>query len=121
MEKSETINMWCLIELFGHQKIAGHVTEQNIAGVNMLRVQVPATETTPEFTKFYGGAAIYAINPIDEVSAIALVNQLKVSPVVPWSIQSYLDKQPKELLPEITSAGPNENEPVDFDEDDLPW
>lgn len=115
--ENEKLNLWCLVELFGHQKIAGRCTEQNIAGVNMLRVDVPATETTPEFTKFYGGSAIYAINPIDEVSAIAMVNNLKVLPVTVWSIQSFLDKQPKELLPtkEVESD-------IDYNEDDdLPY
>lgn len=115
--ESEKLNMWCLVELFGHQKIAGLCTEKNIAGVNMLRVDVPATNTTPPFTRFFGGAAIYAINPIDEVSAIAMVNNLKVSPVTVWSIQSYLDLN-KSPLPEIEAP------PVHSDSNDddyLPW
>jgi len=118
MEITEKLNLWCIVELMGHQKIAGKCTEQSIAGVNMLRVDVPATETTPEFTKFYGGSAIYSINPVDEVSVIAMVNQLKVTPVAVWNIQSYLDKQPKELLPvnEDIKGDPEYNE-----DDDLPW
>jgi len=118
MEITEKLNLWCIVELMGHQKIAGKCTEQSIAGVNMLRVDVPATETTSEFTKFYGGSAIYSINPVDEVSVIAMVNQLKVTPVAVWNIQSYLDKQPKGLLPvnEYIKGDAEHN-----DDDDLPW
>lgn len=36
-------DLWCIVELFGHNRIAGRCTEQNVAGVNMLRVDVPAT------------------------------------------------------------------------------
>lgn len=35
---------WCIVELFGHSKIAGKCTEENIAGSNMLRVDVPETK-----------------------------------------------------------------------------
>jgi len=47
-----------------------------------------------------------------------MVNQLKVTPVAVWNIQSYLDKQPKELLPvnEDIKGDPEYNE-----DDDLPW
>lgn len=33
---------WCIVELFGHQRIAGLVTEQTIGGCNFVRVDVPA-------------------------------------------------------------------------------
>jgi hypothetical protein len=31
-EQTEKFDSWCLIELFGHQRIAGRVTETTIAG-----------------------------------------------------------------------------------------
>ncbi len=33
---------WCLVELFGHQQIAGWVTEATIGGCALVRVDVPA-------------------------------------------------------------------------------
>lgn len=68
MEKSK-FDHWCIVELFGHQKVAGHCTEENIAGTNFLRVDIPETSKQPAFTKYYGSAAIYAINPVDETTA----------------------------------------------------
>ena len=71
----EKFDLWCMVELFGHNKIAGKCTEQNIAGVNMLRVDVPETDKQPAFTKFYNGTAIYAINPITEEVANDIANK----------------------------------------------
>ena len=61
-----TFDLWCIVELFGHTKIAGRCTEQNIAGTNMLRVDVPPTPGQPSFSRLLGSGAIYAIKPVDE-------------------------------------------------------
>lgn len=82
---------WCLVELFGHQKIAGLCTEQNIAGCNMLRVDVPET-SQPAFTRFFGSAAIYALNPIDEKTARSMADKLQVKPIDSWDISHLLKK-----------------------------
>jgi hypothetical protein len=92
-QQTEKFDLWCIIKLFGHQQIAGKCTEQNIAGTNMLRVDVPETDKQPAFTKFYGSSAIYAINPVDETTAVAKAKQLNIAPIQVWNIQSYLDKQ----------------------------
>lgn len=91
--ESQKFDLWCVVELMGHQQIAGKCTEQSIAGVNMLRVDVPETDKQPAFTKFYGGTAIYAINPVDEDTAIAKIGSLNISPIQVWNIESYIDKQ----------------------------
>lgn len=30
--EQEKFDLWCMVELFGHQRIAGRCTEQNVAG-----------------------------------------------------------------------------------------
>lgn len=60
---------WCIVELFGHQRIAGLVTEQTIGGCNFVRVDVPAIGDVPAYTKLLGQGAIYAINPVSETVA----------------------------------------------------
>lgn len=89
---SEKLDLWCIVELFGHQQIAGRCTEQNIAGTNMLRVDVPETNEQPSFTKFYGSAAIYAINPVTEDVARAKAQMLNVKPIEAWSIKEMQKK-----------------------------
>lgn len=68
---------WAVVEVMGHRQIAGRVTEEPLAGVNMLRVDVPSTPAWPEpFTKYFGGGSIYAIHPCTEAVARAAAERL---------------------------------------------
>lgn len=104
---TEKFELWCVVELFGHQKIAGLCTEQNIAGTNMLRVDVPETEKQPAFTRLFGSAAIYAINPVDELTAKTYAQQLESRPIASWDIQEIVKKNRDRLL---LSTAPVEDE-----------
>lgn len=75
-----------IVELMGHQKIAGKVTEEVIAGVAMLRVDVPKTDDYEEYTKFYAANALYCITPTDEKTMLAAVRALCKPPVSPWVV-----------------------------------
>ena len=90
--ETEKFETWAIIELFGHNQIAGKCTEQNIAGSNMLRVDVPETITNPAFTRFLGNGAIYAINPVTEEIAKHWAESLNVTPVQEWDIRRYMEK-----------------------------
>lgn len=63
---SEKFEGWCVVELFGHQQVAGFVSEQTIGGCGFVRVDVPAHDGIEPFTKLYGEKAIYAIHPCSE-------------------------------------------------------
>lgn len=84
---------WALVELMGHQKIAGLVSEVEMGGAKLLRVDVPdtpeqppqgwrdASPAIPAYTRFVGGAAIYAITPMSEEACRALIASLRIDPV----------------------------------------
>lgn len=59
---------WAVVELFGHQRIAGKVSEATIGGCAFVRVDVPQT-AKPAYTKYFGNGAIYAMTPCDEAVA----------------------------------------------------
>ncbi|KEQ31235.1 hypothetical protein N180_03020 [Pedobacter antarcticus 4BY] len=107
--ENEKFDLWCLVELFGHSKIAGKCTEQNIAGSNMLRVDVPETSKSGAFTKYYGAGAIYAINPVTEEVARTFADSLNVAPVNPWDVKKLHDK--------VLSLGPESQD----EDDDFPY
>ena len=65
-EKAESFNCWAVVELFGHQQIAGKVSEQTIAGQGFIRVDVPEDERHPAYTRLLGHGAIYSIIPTSE-------------------------------------------------------
>lgn len=85
-------DLWCIVEILGHQKLAGRCSEQNIAGMNMLRVDVPETETQPAFTKFIGGSSIYAISPVGEEEARSVAESLKRAPIVTYTVRELIEK-----------------------------
>lgn len=97
-ETAQTFESWAVVELFGHQRIAGRVTEQQVAGTNFLRVDVPelpATEARgfrnaqpalPAYSRLFGAGAIYAINPVSEAVARHAAMEFRAQPVIPFDI-----------------------------------
>lgn len=85
-DKQELFKQWALVELFGHSRIAGLVTEQAIGGCSFLRVDVPAIDTEPAFTKCYGNGAIYGMTFVTEEIARAAAKSYRVVPVTAYEI-----------------------------------
>lgn len=76
----KTFHEWAKVELMGHNVMIGLVTEAPIAGVVFLRVDVPERNGLPGFTRFINPSSIYAINPISEAIAIALIGRCSYAP-----------------------------------------
>jgi len=90
--------VWAIVELFGRNVIAGEVSEVDVAGTQMLRVDVPAIDGMGPFTKFFGGTAIYAITPTDELSAMHAARTLRMRPVDKWTIPDRQLQAPQDML-----------------------
>lgn len=110
METNQNFELWCIVELFGHNRIAGKCTEQNIAGNNFLRVDVPETKLQPAFTRFLNHAAIYAINPVTEEVARDRAEIYNCAPVDSWDARSMLEKIQAEMK--------NEQNALDYDDEE---
>jgi len=72
---------WGIVELMGHKVVAGKVSKSEMLGAALMRVDVPATSTYPEFTQFYGTSAIYCVTFVSEEVARRTAEQTKVNPV----------------------------------------
>ena len=88
----EKFDAWALVELFGHQRIVGRVTEQAIGGASFIRVDVPDPSGSVRFTRLYGAAAIYAISPIDRETAIALAQRCEAEPVKSYELPQLAER-----------------------------
>jgi len=62
----DTTKTWGIVELMGHKVVAGQVSKSEMLGAPLLRVDVPATSSYPEFTQFYGTAAVYCVTFVSE-------------------------------------------------------
>jgi hypothetical protein len=78
---------WAIVELFGHKKMAGKVSEQDIAGTGFIRIDVPAVNGSKAFTKFLGPSSIYGITPVDEEHATAAASAWNPIPVDNYDMQ----------------------------------
>jgi hypothetical protein len=77
----QNLDTWAVLELFGHQEIAGMVTEHIIGGQAFVRVDVPAVNGNPEFTKLYNASAIYGITPTTEDIVRAFLSRNAPAPI----------------------------------------
>lgn len=77
---SETFEGWAILELMGHRKIAGRVSEQLVAGAPMIRVDIPNGDGFT--TQFYAPGALYALTPTTEQTARRLVEPYEI-PALP--------------------------------------
>ena len=60
------MNAWAVVELMGHQRAIGYVTEVTIAGASFLQIETPASATAEAKVRIVAPASIYAINPTTE-------------------------------------------------------
>lgn len=90
MENKFELN--AIVELFGHQKMAGVVTEQTIGGASFIRIDVPETDQQPPFSRMLNPSAIYAINPVTEEVMLAMVERLQKKPIESWDIREMQKK-----------------------------
>lgn len=97
---------WAIVEIFGHIRLAGLVSEASIGGCSFVRVDVPGNEDSKRqgFTRFYGQGAIYSMTIVDEPVARAAVEEMQ-----PRAVSIY-------SLPQLQASYASEYE--DYDEDD---
>lgn len=63
----QKFDQWALVEIFGHQKVAGHVTEELIGGTSLLRVDIPTGDGPDDFmTQYLSGGSVFRMTPVTE-------------------------------------------------------
>ncbi len=78
---------WAILELMGHRRLAGYVTEQEIAGHGFIRLDVPkGPEGGVKATQFYAPGAVYAITPCLQATALRMAALSDPAPVHEWEL-----------------------------------
>lgn len=107
---AEKFEAWGIVELMGHQRAAGRLSEQTVGGANLLRVDIPEGETFR--TVFYGSSAIYAVHITDETVARASATAQGTRPTYAYEVSEQLRKL---AAPRISVAASYESEPEQDD------
>lgn len=79
------IEGYAIVELMGHRRVAGHVSEVQFGGSTFLRIDIPGE---PPLTQLYATSAIYCLTPTDEQTAEAIARLGIPTPVSRWELQS---------------------------------
>ena len=70
MKEENTFEGWAILELMGHRKLAGKLSEAVIGGASFIRIDLYYIESVePEMTQFYSPQAVYGITPMAEALA----------------------------------------------------
>lgn len=91
-DQREPFECFAILEILGHRRLAGRVTEQQIAGAMFVRIDIP-TPDGKEITQFYSPSSVYCLTPTTETIArsVALHNQPR--PVNQWELPAITDGQ----------------------------
>jgi len=131
--------LYAVLELFGHARVAGAVSEQNFGGANLIRVDVPevtytaidydaprgpdgyekVTRTIPAHTRSFGAGAIYGVNWCDEETAHLAARDIRDEPLKPYSAREALELQPKARETPLLARAVGVDD--DEDRDEMPF
>jgi len=86
---SEPLAGWFIVELMGHRRLAGFLTEQTIAGAGFLRIDVPGKSGIDGdriATQFFAPSSVYALTPTTEAMAKRVAAASRIEPVKEWEL-----------------------------------
>ena len=84
-EQTPGLTGWCIVELMGHIRLAGYVTEEEHFGAKIGRVDIPGPKGET-VTQFFGGSSIYRITPTTEAIARRVAMHDSPAPVGRWDL-----------------------------------
>ena len=76
---------WVIMELMGHRRLAGLLSEEEIAGVGFLRLDIPGGNGTGA-TQYYRPGVVYGITPTTEATAREVAAIGRPAPVQRWEL-----------------------------------
>jgi len=104
MEKEQvSFQTWAIVELFGHNQLAGNVTEQTIAGQSFIRLDVPKTSKCPAFTNYHLPSAVYGLTPVEEDYAIRMAERIAAQPINDYKHNEVITEIIKEKLSQMAA------------------
>lgn len=84
--EKEKLEQYAVIEMMGHRKIVGKITESDIAAGVLLKVTVLSKDGKPDRTEYIGLASIYCLTIVTEEVALAVAASNSPEPTWAWNI-----------------------------------
>ena len=86
VEESDELHGFVLLELFGHQRIVGLLSQKPVGSEILLRVDVPNLTSSGKviregFTRYFNPKAVYSITPISEEIMLNMLPMIHGTPM----------------------------------------
>ena len=85
MTEQMNFDEWAILELMGHRRLAGKVTDAVIGGGAFLRIDIPG-KNDKQTTQYYSPGSVYCLTPTTEEIARAVAAQNEPAPVHRWEL-----------------------------------
>lgn len=112
-----TADEWAIVELLGHRRLAGRLSEVERFGCKMGRLDIPVGDGF--VTHFFGGQSVYCISPVTERVARDAAEKTHHEPVSPWDYPKQL-AAPVESRPTLDHDAGDDDSDLGPDDPDLP-
>ena len=83
---SDTTDEWAIVELFGHIRTAGRISEVERFGGRLMRLDVPGDDGGFAATQYLGNAALYRVTVTTEEIARQVARLGRPEPVQRWEL-----------------------------------
>ena len=80
-----TPETWAIVELMGHVRHAGRLTEEEKFGGKLGRLDIPLADGAFA-TKYFGAASVYSITVVSEEAARIVAQHTQPQPVHSWEM-----------------------------------
>ena len=91
--------IWGVLELMGHVRLAGRITEEERFGGKLGRIDVPNGDVFT--TQYFNASSIYRLTPTSEEAARAVAANCQPTPVHQWEL-------PKPAIRHVEDNDPGE-------------
>jgi hypothetical protein len=81
---SDSFEQWAILELMGHVRLAGKVTEEEHFGAKLGRIDIPNGDGFT--TQWFSGGSIYRLTPTTEAIARGVALRNQPEPVHRWEL-----------------------------------
>jgi hypothetical protein len=89
MVETNAFEEWAILELMGHRRLAGKVTDAVIGGGAFIRIDIP-TKDGRKITQFYSPGSVYCISPTTQEIATQVAINSQPEPVSRWELRPML-------------------------------
>jgi hypothetical protein len=76
---TDDTGMWAVVEMLGHRRVVGRVSETTLAGAGFLLVELVNADGSIRGTQYVAPASIYAITPTTRDRVLADRPQLELT------------------------------------------